>query len=261
VSFSRREFLKATCNALAVGWLCGLAISRRAVASTISPVVIRWLWEVEELARVVKAERLAQTEWQRQMEVLYNRVPLSDLLQLIDFTTLVQRARLPARGELFEGLSLPRVEGFPDGTTFYKGVAGFRKGRSIPPHGHNHLVSSFLVLQGELRGRHFDRLRDEDDHVWIAPTIDRPFRRGDFSTVSQGHDNVHWFTAERDESFMVDFGVAGLSSTGSVLGLPTQSAKSAGRVYLDVSPGSATEFDDGKRVARLSEAEAYRIYG
>jgi len=259
VSFSRRDFLKGTANALAVGWLCGLAISRRAIASTISPIVVRWLSEVEDLARAMKSEKLAQADWQRQMEALYNRVPLSELLQLIDFTTLVLRAQLPARGELFDGLSLPRIEGFPDETTFYRAIAGFRKGRSIPPHGHNHLVSSFLVLQGELRGRHFDRLRDDGEYVWIAPSIDRPFRRGDFSTVSQDRDNVHWFTAEEDDSFMMDLGVAGLRPTGATHALPAQSWPS--RLYLDVTPGPSPQSKNGTRVARLSEAEAYRIYG
>jgi hypothetical protein len=95
---------------------------------------------------------------------------------------------------------LPAVEELPREPASYRAVPGFRKGRSIPPHGHNHLVSSFLVLKGERRGRHFDRLRDDGEHVWIALTIDRPFRQGDFSTVSQERDNVHWFTAERDES-------------------------------------------------------------
>jgi len=260
VSLSRREFLKTTANGLAVAWLCGLAISRRAVASTVSPAVIRWLKEVDDLARAVKTQ-LPQTEWQRQMEALYRRVPLSDLLQLIDFETLVARAELPARGELFEGLSLPAVEELPTKPGSYRAVAGFRKGRSIPPHGHNHLVSSFLVLKGELRGRHFDRLRDDGEHVWIAPTIDRPFRQGDFSTVSQERDNVHWFTAERDESFMMDFGVAGLTPTGTTLSLPGQSERTAGRLYLDVTAQPLAKTTVGTRVARISEPEAYRIYG
>jgi hypothetical protein len=261
MSFSRRDFLKISANGRAVAWLCGLAVSRRAMASTVSATVVHWLWEVEELAREMKSERLAQADWQGQMEVLYQKVPLGDLLGCIDFTTLVRRAELPARGELFETLLLPRLEGFPTETTFYRALAGFKKGRSIPPHGHNHLVSSFLVLQGELRGRHFDRLRDDGDHVWITPTIDRPFRQGDFSTISQARDNVHWFTAEQDNSFMMDLGVGGLSSSGVTLAPPNQSTRTAGRVYLDVTSRLLPRSKDGTRVRRLSEAEAYRIYG
>jgi hypothetical protein len=261
LSFSRRDFLRISANGLAVAWLCGFAVSRRAMASAVSEKIVHWLWEVEDLAREMKSESLSQADWQRQMEALYQRVPLSDVLRLIDFTTLIQRAQLPANGELFENLSLPRIQGFPDETTFYRGLAGFKKGRSIPPHGHNHLVSSFLVLQGELRGRHFDRLRDDGDHVWIAPTIDRTFRQGDFSTISQARDNVHWFTAEQDSCFMMDFGVAGLTSTGTTLAPRNQSAKTAGRVYLDVTSGLLPRSKGGTRVAHLSEAEAYRIYG
>jgi hypothetical protein len=261
LSLARRDFLKLSANGLAMAWLCGLAISRRAMASAAPAMVVQWLWEVEDLAREMKSEKLAQADWQRQMEALYQRVPLSDLLQLIDFTALVRRAQLPARGELFETLSLPRIDGFPSETAFYRGLAGFKKGRSIPPHGHNHLVSSFLVLQGELRGRHFDRLRDDGEHVWITPTIDRTFHQGDFSTISQTRDNVHWFTAEQDNCFMMDFGVAGLTSTGITLAPPNQATKTAGRVYLDVTPELLPRSKDGTRVTRLSEAEAYRIYG
>jgi hypothetical protein len=225
-------------------------------------MVVQWLWEVEDLAREMKSEKLAQTDWQRQMEALYQRVPLSELLRLMDFETLVRRAQLPATGELFESIVLPRIEGFPDETTFYRALVGLRKGRSIPPHGHNHLVSSFLVLQGELRGRHFDRLRDEGDHVWITPTVDRSFHQGDFSTVSQVRDNIHWFTAEQDNCFIMDCGVAGLSSPAIALTTtPHQSPTKAGRVYLDVPDGLLPRSIDGTCVTRLSEPEAYRIYG
>ena len=60
---------------------------------------------------------------------------------------------------------------------------------------------------------------------------------------------------------MMDFGVAGLSSTGSTLALPGQPAKTAGRLYLDVTAQPLVKSGNGACVARLTEAEAYRIYG
>ena len=97
-------------------------------------------------------------------------------------------------------------------------------GRSVIPHGHDNLATGFLVLKGTLRGRHWDRVEDHKDHYLIRPTIDRTFKPGEFSTVSDHRDNVHWFTAETEHAFIFNIHV-----NGSDPGNP----KSPGRVYID----------------------------
>jgi hypothetical protein len=122
-------------------------------------------------------------------------------------------------------------------------------------------VSSFLVLQGELRGRHFDRLRDEGgDQIWIAATSDRSFGPGDCSTGSQDRNNVHWFTAKKDCSFVLDLGVGHLSPTGTTEPLEGQHPNKTNRIYLDFDPRAAVPGTISK-ARRLSEADAYRLYG
>jgi hypothetical protein len=255
---SRRDLL-STVGSLAVWTLCELAVSRRATASTVSPILTAWLREVDELARSLGGDALTQAAWRSQMESLYGRVPFSELLKVVDLDALARDAPLPTTGE--SQLSLPRLEGLPARPAYYGFVGGFRAGRSIPPHAHNHLVSSFLVLQGELRGRHFDRLRDEEDSMAIAATSDRVFRPGDFSTVTQGRNNVHWFTARTDHSFILDIGVADLAPAGTMHPLEGQQRGKTGRIYVDVDRCVAGVPGAVAKARRLTETEAYRRYG
>ena len=100
-----------------------------------------------------------------------------------------------------------------------------QKGRSVVPHGHNNMATAFLVLKGEFEGKHYDRLEDEDKHFIIKPTIDRSFRVGQYSTVSDHKDNIHWFEALTDNSFIFNIHLLGLKRPGPRL--PTS------RVYVD----------------------------
>lgn len=254
---SRRALLSLA-GSLAAWSFCELAISRCAMASTVSPILVAWLRDVDELARSLRGETLSQALWREQMAALYRRVPFADLLALVDIDALVRRAPLPSRGEAFDELVFPNVEGLPPRPAFYRVVAGFRAGRSIPPHAHNHLVSSFLVLRGQLRGRHFDRVRDDGDEIWTTPTGDRTFVAGDSSTVSQERDNIHWFTAERDRSFVLDLGVGGLSASGTVGPLGGQDPNKTNRIYLALDPRAS---EGATKARRLSEVDAYRRYG
>ncbi|MGH3054084.1 MAG: hypothetical protein ACRDL7_03785, partial [Gaiellaceae bacterium] len=73
-----------------------------------------------------------------------------------------------------------------------------RKGRANPPHAHDSTVSAHYVLRGQLRARHFERVRDEPGHILLRPTIDRGVGPGAATSVSDQRDNVHWHVAEAD---------------------------------------------------------------
>jgi len=65
------------------------------------------------------------------------------------------------------------------------------------------MATGFLILKGSLRGRHYDRLEDHDEHYIVRPTIDRTFMPGEYSTVSDHKDNVHWFQNVGEEPAFV----------------------------------------------------------
>jgi len=89
MTLSRRGLL-STVGSLAVWSLCELAVSRRAVASTLSPILVAWLKEVDELARSLRDDVVSQSAWQSQMEALYRRVRLHDLLRFMDVDALAR---------------------------------------------------------------------------------------------------------------------------------------------------------------------------
>jgi hypothetical protein len=177
-------------------------------------------------------------------------VDLPDWLTYLDFDALSAQAKLPARGELFQDLTPPAIAGAVPAAGFYLSLVGFHQGRSIPPHGHRDLVSSFLVLRGELLGRHDDRAPGEGKTYRIRPTLDRVFRPAEFSSVSDEKDNVHWFTAQTEAAFLVDFGVRPL----------TPGQHPSGRFFLDVA-NAEPDTGDWMRVKPLLPADAYAIYG
>jgi hypothetical protein len=86
------------------------------------------------------------------------------------------------------------------------------------------MATGFIVLKGHFRGRHYDRVEDHSDHYIIKPTIDRIFKPGEFSTISDHKDNVHWFTAQEEDGFVFNI---------HVVDTDPGNTKKPGRVYVD----------------------------
>ena len=92
--------------------------------------------------------------------------------------------------------------------------------------------------------------RSEDSHIHIKPTIDRTFKVGEASSISDDKDNVHWFQALTDTAFIFNI---------HVLGVRPSKGDSTGRVYLD--PNGEKLSDGVIRAKRLDHTEAHRLYG
>src|SRR5436190_327893 len=124
-----------------------------------------------------------------------------------------------------------------------RGLAG------LDPHGHDSMATAFLILQGQCRGRHYDRIADEKEFMILAPTIDKEFGPGGTSSVSDVKDNVHWFEALSDSAFVFNIHVMGLKSN----------PKSPGRVYVDPN---GEKIEGGKiRGKLLDHDECTKLYG
>jgi hypothetical protein len=66
------------------------------------------------------------------------------------------------------------------------------------------ILSALTTLQGEMHGRHYQRLGEESGNLLVRPTIDRQFRAGDFSAISDQRDNVHWFVTTSARAYTLD---------------------------------------------------------
>ncbi len=223
-------------------WLARVA----SAAEAVKPELVRdRLKHIDELSRALSLRRIQPVEWQRGVEEQARAIDLKELCRLADFQTLV--ARLPL---LPKGTSAEPIQLLPH-QSFTPKIFAMGKGRAIVPHGHQNMVSHHLVLQGELRGRHWERVRDEPEHLILRPTIDRAFKPGDSSSISDQRDNVHWFVATSERAYTLDCIVDNVDPARGY------------HFHIDfVDPDRANARSDGTvRAPRLGLDEALQRYG
>ena len=221
---TRREFTRHALQSLtALALIEGLG-AHRLFGKDTQPVIDDWFKELHAISKDVADGKAKDVEFQTSLENLYRRVDLPGLLKTLDFDRMAVGVNYPAHGAKSLPVDFSHVSGLPTNLVFGRQIFAMAKGRSVVPHGHDNMATGFLVLKGNLRGRHWDRVEDHKDFYLVRPTIDRAFAPGECSTVSDHKDNVHWFTAESDHAFLFNIHV-----NHSDPGNP----KNPGRVYVD----------------------------
>ena len=247
---TRRSFNAKLLGSLAAYGLVETLVRRDLFADDVKPTVHKWMVELHDLSRSVKDGKIKDTDFQAKLEDLYKKCDLPELLKLIDFDKVVKTAKLPDNGAANLGIDLSKVEGLPQTLVFGKQIFGLKKGRSVVPHGHDNMCTGFIVLAGNFTGKHYDRVEDNKDHYLIRPTIDRGFKPGECSTISDHKDNVHWFKCDSETGFIFNM---------HVMGYNPENKKNATRVYVD---------PDGEKTAsglivakKVTSAECHKKYG
>jgi hypothetical protein len=252
---TRRTFNSQVLGSLLTYSLLEMLCQRELFADEIRPEVVRWLADVNQLGLDCQGQKLEQIAWQKKVEELMARVSMPDLLSLLDFDRMQAGVSYADRGERSLKVNFPKVDGLPTELSFGKQIFALKKDRSVVPHGHNNMATAFLILKGDLHGRHYERVRDEGSgrqptHMIIHPTIDRQFGPGECSTVSDFKDNVHWFQALTEPAFIFNLHVYGVNPASK---LPTT------RVYIDPK---GEPIDGGLTRARvIGYKEAIELYG
>jgi hypothetical protein len=247
---TRRSFNRKVLGSLMTFGLIETLFTRDLFADGVKPVIQKWMVELHELCQDVKDQKVKDVDWQAKLESLYQRVDLTELVQLLDLDRVAQTVKYPAKGAASLGIDLSKVEGLPKKVVLGKQIFALQKGRSVVPHGHDNMCTGFIVLRGNFVGKHYDRVEDNDDHYLIRPTIDRTFKPGECSTVSDHKDNVHWFQADTETGFIFNI---------HIMGYNPENKRSTSRVYVD---------PDGEKVAgglikalKISSAECHKKYG
>lgn len=247
---SRRSFNQQVLGSLMAYGLIETLAACDLFADAVKPIIQKWLVELHDLSRDLKERKLKDLDFQAKLEELYQRVDLAELMKFLDLDRLSARVRYPERGAASLGIDLSKVEGMPARLVFGKQIFACRKDRSIVPHGHDNMCTGFVVLRGVFQGKHFDRVEDNRDHYLIKPTIDRLFKPGDCSTVSDHKDNVHWFKAESETAFIFNIHINGYNP---------ENKKVSSRVYVD---------PEGEKTAgglimakKISSAECHKKFG
>ncbi|HEX3725044.1 MAG TPA: hypothetical protein VHV08_02330 [Pirellulales bacterium] len=253
---SRRNFTAQSLGSLLTFSLLETLCSCDLLADEIRPNVNHWLAGVNQLGLDLKGEKLEQTAWQQKIEQLMAQVSMPDLLSLIDFDRLAANVSFAERGERSLRFSFPKVDGVPNELSFGKQIFALKKGRSVVPHGHNNMATAFLILKGDLRGRHYQRIKDEPGagdeggHMIIEPTVDRNFTIGECSTVSDFKNNVHWFQAVTEPAFIFNL---------HILDINPASKLAPARVYVD--PHGEKLAGGLTRARVIGYKEANQLYG
>jgi hypothetical protein len=247
---TRREFTHNALQSLtALALIEGLA-AHRLFGADVRPVLDRWFKELDAISRDVHDHRVKDVEFQKSLEDLYGRVDLPALLKTLDFDRMAAGVNYPARGAKSLPVDFKNVAGLPTELVFGRQIFAMSKGRSVVPHGHDNMATGFLVLKGNLRGRHYDRVEDHKDHYVVRPTIDRTFVPAEYSTISDHKDNVHWFMAESDHAFIFNIHVNHTDP-----GNP----KNPGRVYID--PNGEKLAGGLIKAPRITYGKANQLYG
>ena len=250
MSLSRRLFGQQTLGALLTYSLLETLYTRDAFGDDMKRLAAKWIKELDDLGQDVKGKKLPQVEWQKKVDELLGQVDLADTLKFLDFEKLTANLKFKDQGELSLKAKLPQVEGLPTNLVFGHQVFALNKDRSVVPHGHNNMATAFLILKGDFQGKHYDRLEDTETHMIIRPTIDRAFKAGEHSTVSDFKDNVHWFKATSESAYIFNI---------HVMDVDPASKRRTGRVYIDPA---GEKLSEGRIKARkIGTDEVLKLYG
>jgi hypothetical protein len=251
-SLSRRAFGEGALGSLLAYSLIETLIAGDAFGDDVKPIATTWLSSVNDLGKSLKGGALTQQQWQTKVEELLRRVELGDLMASLKMEQLMATVEFRERGEksLRPKLPvLPEVKGMPTRYVFGHQIFALKQGRSVPPHGHYNMATLFLVLNGKFHGRHYDRVDEDDKTMIVKPTINQQFSPGEYSTVTDFKDNVHWFKATSETGFIFNIHLLRIDPK----------ARKGGRVYID--PAGEKLQDGAIRAPKISASEALKKYG
>lgn len=245
---TRREFSKNILTTLTGIALLDTMFHQQLFAYSVKPIADEWLKELHIMCKDLKTNAISPVEWQQKIHSFHNRLPLKDLVKLIDFEKAVAGFRYPDLGVITKDPVLPKVKGISARYSFNGRIFGMLKDRAIIPHGHKNMTSCHRVLQGEFLLKQYDRVKDEGDFMFIKQTIEETGRTGSFSSISDDKNNIHWLVANTHKAFTFDVIITGLNE------IPTEIDNID--IYKAVKLG-----DEILKVKKLNVADALKIYG
>lgn len=200
----RRAFTKNLLTSVTSYALLESLFSTHAFSNAVKPIAKHWAIQLNEYCGDMKKQSISTVEWQTHISELYRQIELNELLKFIDFQNLKKGFDFPDLGVNTKPVKFPELSGLPPRTSFVKKIFGMKKDRAIIPHGHSNMVSAHLIIEGEMHLRHYEKIREEKEHLIIKPTIDKTIQLGESSSITDEKDNVHWFVANTPSAFTFD---------------------------------------------------------
>lgn len=209
VLFTRREQLLAILPAFTAFALLGEA---RALAPDRRGAVRTWIDSQDEIARALAGGAMSGREWALEVERLGRAVDVAELMAEVGRARLTPAGQGSANDPRKRNVRFLDAEGTPRRLNYGVALFDFAPQNVITPHGHRHIVSAHMVVNGAFRVRNFDRLRDEGEAMIIRPTRDYVAQVGQVSTMCSERDNIHWFVPQGGPATTFDVVISGLDA-------------------------------------------------
>ncbi len=244
--FTRREQLLAILPAFAAYALLGEA---RAQAPARGGTVRRWIDSQDEIARALAGGTMSGRQWALEVERLGRTLDVAELMAELGRARLTPAGAGSANDPQKRNVRFLDADGNPRRLNYGVALFDFAPRNVITPHGHRHMVSAHMVVNGAFRVRNFDRLRDDGEAMIIRPTRDYVARIGQVSTMCSERDNIHWFVPQGGPATTFDVVISGLDA-----GQPDYDIRT-------IDPVGGERLADGSiRAPMLSFAESARRY-
>lgn len=212
LGLTRRGVLTGLMPAFMIYALLGETGRAAAMPRRITPQ--GWLDQQQELAEALTTGQIEPAQWCSEVETLAAQVDIAELLAA---------AKLSAEDGARPGGSNDPEKRFVHFTdiagrkrhlSYSAALFSFSPQNVITPHAHRNMVSAHLVVEGSVRIRTFDRVRDEKNGIVIKPAEDRVASVGGASSMCAERHNVHWFTPQGGPAMTLDVIIDGLSPQG-----------------------------------------------
>lgn len=204
---TRRELLSA---AIGFSVYALLREARAAVPARRADPARRWVERQDELARSLADGSLSQIQWHDAVNGLAREVDLPALAELLRRSKR-REGRGGAAHDPHKRFVTFRGEGdTPVQWRYAVALFDFDADSVITPHAHQHMASAHLVLEGRLRVRTYDRLRDDASALILRPALDQIAEPGHAIAMTTARDNVHWFASRSARAMTLDLIVEGL---------------------------------------------------
>ena len=169
-----------------------------------------WIERQGELARALKGGQISPLQWMAEAERLAGEIEVAELMAEVDKAQVNQQALPPTNDPRKSSIRFLDADGNPRKLGYGAALFAFEPHNVITPHGHRHMVSSHLVVEGAFRVRNFDRLGDEDGAMIIRPTRDYVAGTGQLSAMTPDRDNIHWFVPSGGKAMTFDVIISGI---------------------------------------------------
>ena len=244
--FGRRE---AIGRLLASFILVAMAREARAFAPAGDTRARRWIEGQQDIAEALAAGRIGGLAWATEVERLAAEIDPAELMALVRRSSVLPAPTASHNDPQKRYVRFLDEAGQPRRLAYGVALFEFAPRNVITPHGHQHMVSAHMVVEGRFRVRNFDRVGDEEGAMLVRPTRDYVVDHGHVSTMCDERDNIHWFVPQGGPATTFDVVISGLTP-----GAPDH-------VIQAIDPQRAARRQDGTLRAPLIDfAESSRRY-